>query len=131
VFVPAFAFAWWLASLQPTAEPPGLHPSAARATPDSDGDPPAFDDAALAGAAAALPTNARGDWSGVRVKPKVLTPAIVHAAQGFLDLPLGDERFLAIDGRRYVFVLQWHYHPPGFVGGPNGWHKGVTVFEIE
>jgi hypothetical protein len=45
-------------------------------------------------------------------------------------LPMGDERFVAIDGHRYVFVLERHYHPPGFVGAPNGWHKGVTVYEL-
>ena len=32
--------------------------------------------------------------------------------------------------KRYVFVLERHYHPPGFVGGPTGYHKGVTVYEF-
>lgn len=71
--------------------------------------------------------NAEG---GERVPLKVVTPAVVRAARTFLDLPMGAERSAVIEGQRYVFVLEWHYHPPGFVGGPNGWHKGVTVYGI-
>jgi hypothetical protein len=51
-------------------------------------------------------------------------------AQSFLDLPMGAERTATIDGHQYVFVLELHYHPPGFVGAPNGWHKGVTLYEL-
>jgi hypothetical protein len=71
-----------------------------------------------------------GEWPGERTVVKVVTPAIIRVAQSFLDLPMGDERFASIDGHRYVFVLERHYHPPGFVGAPNGWHKGVTVYEL-
>ena len=71
------------------------------------------------------------DMGGERVKLKVVTPQIVDVAKTFLTLPMGDERYAEVDGRRYVFVLEWHYHPPGFVGGPNGWHKGVTVYELK
>jgi hypothetical protein len=55
---------------------------------------------------------------------------MVRVAQGFLDLPMGAERFATVGGRRYVFVLEPHYHPPGFVGAPNGYHKGVTMYEL-
>jgi hypothetical protein len=50
-------------------------------------------------------------------------------ARSFLDLPMGAEREAEVNGVQCVFVLEWHYHPPGFHGGPNGWHKGVTVYE--
>ena len=61
----------------------------------------------------------------------MVTPAIVQAARTYLDLPMGAERAETIDGQRYVFVLEHHYHPPGFVGGPHGWHKGVTVYQLK
>jgi hypothetical protein len=59
----------------------------------------------------------------------LITPEIVRAARSFLDLPMGAERESDVDGRHFVFVLERHYHPPGFVGAPTGWHKGVTVYE--
>jgi hypothetical protein len=74
--------------------------------------------------------NEAGDTSGERVTLKVVTPEIVRTARTFLDLPMGAERSATIDGRRYIFVLEHHYHPPGFVGGPHGWHKGVTVYGV-
>ena len=128
LFVPAFAFAWWLASLQPTRVPvaaPQVSPDAVEAeeTAGDDGAPPATEPPP------SVPV-ADGPWEGERLKPKVLTPTIVRTAHGFLDLPMGDERFVEIDGTRYVFRVEHHYHPPGFVGGPTGWHKGVTVYEI-
>ena len=33
-----------------------------------------------------------------------------------------------VDGLKYMARVEPHYHPPGFKGGPNGWHKGVTVY---
>jgi hypothetical protein len=71
------------------------------------------------------------DSDGERVKMKLVTPEIVGIAQGFLDLPMGAERYLTLGGKRCAFVLEPHYHPPGFVGAPNGWHKGVTVYELK
>jgi len=66
-----------------------------------------------------------------RVKLKLVTPEIVRAAEDLLNLPMGAERYGTLSGKRYVFVLERHYHPPGFVGAPNGWHKGVTVYRVE
>jgi hypothetical protein len=64
---------------------------------------------------------------------KLVTPAIIDASERWLkefyNSPIGTQQKVSIDGRSLVFVLQWHYHPPGFVGGPTGKHKGVTVFE--
>ena len=126
LFVPAFAFAWWLASLQPTRAPV-VSP---QPSPDGAEDEQAAGGDRLPVAEPPQSVATSGPWNGHRMKPKVLTPGIVRAAYSFLDLPMGDERFLEIDGKRYVFRLEHHYHPPGFVGGPNGWHKGVTVYEI-
>jgi hypothetical protein len=70
------------------------------------------------------------DTSGERVRLKVVTTGIVRVAKTFLDLPMGTERSVSLDGRRYLFVLERHYHPPGFIGGPHGFHKGVTVYEL-
>ncbi len=95
-----------------------------------------MDDAPVqeAPATAAAPTEPEdactADASGERVKPKLVTTEMVNAARDFLDYPLGTECVRQVGGRRYVFVLEWHYHPPGFEGGPTGWHKGVTVYEL-
>jgi hypothetical protein len=136
MLVPAIAFAWWLVSL-PTfpLQPASSHGRVGRAERASlearvRGGATAED--SLAGATEPAKASAAidGEWSGERVMLKVVTPEIVRVAQGLLDLPMGDERFVGIDGHKYVFVLERHYHPPGFVGAPNGWHKGVTVYEL-
>lgn len=101
---PTMAFALWMVAL-PTAQPPVSL------------------DGLLAG-------SERLDTWGERVKLKLVTPEIVSVAQSYLDLPMGAERYVTLEGKRYVFVLELHYHPPGFVGAPNGWHKGVTVYEL-
>jgi hypothetical protein len=105
--VPTIAFAWWFASM------PALPPTSAPA-PDSQ--------------------SAEADSGGERVKPKLVTPGIVAAAEAYLadafHDPVGSEKYVTVDGRDYVFVLEWHYHPQGYAGAPNGWHKGVTVYEL-
>jgi hypothetical protein len=70
------------------------------------------------------------DTSGERVKVKFVTPDMVRVAQRFINYPMGTEKFATVDGHRYVFVLERHYHPPGFVGAPTGYHKGVTMYEL-
>lgn len=104
MLVPTMAFALWMVAL-PTAQPPVSL------------------DALLAG-------SERLDTWGERVKPKFVTRQMVKVARTYLDLPMGAERYATLEGKRYVFVLERHYHPPGFVGAPNGWHKGVTVYEL-
>jgi hypothetical protein len=59
-----------------------------------------------------------------------IDPAVVEVANALLDLPMGDARTVEVKGRPYVFVVEPHYHPPGYERGPNGWHKGVTVYEL-
>ena len=116
MFVPAFAFAWWLASLQPTQVVARPQTSA-----DVD-DQETSDDNTPSPADPGEP--AQGEWDGERVKPKIVTPTLVRAAQGFLDLPMGDERFLAVDGHRYVFVLEQHYHSARFRRRPERLAQG-------
>jgi hypothetical protein len=72
----------------------------------------------------------RLDMTGERVKLKLVTPELVAIAQRYVTLPMGAERYATLHGKRYVFVLEQHYHPDGFVGAPNGWHKGVTVYQL-
>jgi hypothetical protein len=57
------------------------------------------------------------------------SPEVVRVANALLDIPMGQHRVMEVDGKPYVFVAEPHYHPPGFTHGPNGWHKGVTVYE--
>ena len=131
MLVPAMAFAWWLVSIP---APPSHHVAAqtddtttAEAAGGTQQDN--SDDSAASGSATASDGTDEGA-GGERVTLKVVTPEIVRVAKTFLDLPMGAERTVTIDGRRYVFVLERHYHPPGFVGAPNGWHKGVTVYGL-
>jgi hypothetical protein len=100
--LPAIAFAWVLTTFSPAQ--PAVSFGALRAHLD--------------------------DTAGERVKCKLVTPGMVREAQKFLDFPMGTEKFATVDGKRYVFVLERHYHPPGFVGAPTGYHKGVTMYEL-
>ncbi len=54
--------------------------------------------------------------------------AVRRVAQTFVTLPMGTRRIVEVKGKSYLFRLEPHYHPPGFEGGPNGWHRGVTVY---
>jgi hypothetical protein len=54
--------------------------------------------------------------------------AVLLAANEQLNLPMGAGRLLTVRGRPYLFCLEPHYHPPGYAAGPEGWHKGVTVY---
>ncbi len=116
MMVPAIAFASWFVSLPAQLSHPALvrgpsvHATAAASTIGSDADP-------------SLQT-------AERVRPKLVNPAMVAAAQSFINLPMGSERYATVNGKRYVFVLEQHYHPPGFVGAPTGYHKGVTMYEL-
>jgi len=54
--------------------------------------------------------------------------AVTSKAKSLLSRNMGDSIIEEIDGKTYMFKLEPHYHPPGFKGGPIGWHKGVSVF---
>jgi hypothetical protein len=80
-------------------------------------------------------TNASGSQQTAGAPPGFQTikgqvPAGVTArAQSLLGGDYGTETPFELDGKRYVARVEHHYHPPGYVGGPNGWHKGVSVYE--
>jgi hypothetical protein len=115
MLVVAMAFAWCVIS----AEKPGKDAVAPRASASSAANPEAQ-------AAVGTPTP-----EGVRTPIRSAIPAEVIAfAKTLVNLPMGSEQIEEIDGQRYVFVLERHYHPPGFVGAPVGWHKGVTAYEL-
>ena len=150
MLVPAMAFAWWVVSMSASAHQGDAAPSnvatrsrapiqdSAETAPVAennaddqrqDSDEPGAP-AEPADPQAQSGETPSGDNGGKRVPVKLVTPAIVRVARTFLDLPMGAERQVDVDGQRYVFVLERHYHPPGFVGGPTGFHKGVTVYEF-
>jgi hypothetical protein len=108
MLVPTLAFAWWLVAFPARVVGPASGPRETIVQGKAEGE---------------LQATKR-----VMVR-SALSPEMVHTAQTFLDLPMGTERTALLDGRRYVFVLEWHYHAPGFVGAPTGWHKGVTIYE--
>lgn len=57
-------------------------------------------------------------------------PAGVTAkAKSLLNQPMGSEHRFESEGKSYLARLEHHYHPPGYQGGPNGWHKGVSVYQ--
>ena len=59
----------------------------------------------------------------------VIDRAVLKAAPNQLDLPMGGSRFVTLHGKRYLFCLEPHFREPGSGEGPNGWHKGVTVYD--
>jgi hypothetical protein len=67
----------------------------------------------------------RREWRPVRGK---VTPEIQRTAERLLRLPYGAERIVAVGDREYKFVVERHYHAPG-TRPPEGWHKGVTVYD--
>jgi hypothetical protein len=56
--------------------------------------------------------------------------AVVKTAQEQINLPMGSGRYLSVNSKTYLFCLEPHYHEPGSGRGPDGWHKGVTVYDI-
>ncbi len=115
--VSSMAFAWWLVWFPaPMAAGAAGQALASQATPETSETPP--------------------EPTGERVKLKFVTPEIVRVAEDYLaeamhaHAPVGAEEEATIAGRRYVLRVEWHYHPPGFVGAPSGWHKGITVYAL-
>jgi hypothetical protein len=120
------AFAWCVISAE-HAEPPSTGASTrVQRIERIDATAPAHAKAPIEAAVPPSPTT-----RGERVPIRTAIPADVIAyAKTLVNLPMGAEQIAEIDGQRYVFVLERHYHPPGFVGAPNGWHKGVTAYEL-
>lgn len=53
---------------------------------------------------------------------------VASKAKQLLSNKMGEEFQFEIGGVNYFARVEPHYHPPGYIGGPNGWHKGVTVY---
>jgi len=53
---------------------------------------------------------------------------ISDLAKKLLGKEFGYELYYPVNNVKYFFRVEPHYHSPGYVGGPNGWHKGVTVY---
>jgi hypothetical protein len=117
MLVVAMAFAWCVISAEKPAKDPVPREASVTANPIANPEPQAT---------VGTPTPA-----GLRTPIRSAIPADVIAfAKTLVNLPMGSEQVEEIDGQRYVFVLEQHYHPPGFVGAPVGWHKGVTAYEL-
>jgi hypothetical protein len=120
MLVPAMAFAWCVLSAEAqetqnaarvaTVAAANAQRAAAQLTPE----PPTVS-----------PTSEQ------RIPIRSAIPAeVISFAKTLVNLPMGAEQIVEIAEKRYVFVLERHYHPPGFVGAPVGWHKGVTAYEL-
>ena len=71
----------------------------------------------------------RGCAAVERRKPlDKIDSTVLRAARTLLDLPMGAGRLISMNGRELLFCLELHYHEPGYQRGPEGWHKGVTVY---
>jgi hypothetical protein len=57
------------------------------------------------------------------------SPEISQIAKNLLRNDFGTTTPFILDNKMYMARVEPHYHPLGFKGGPNGWHKGVTVYE--
>jgi hypothetical protein len=151
MLVPAIAFSWWLVSVpmgKVPVEPPAsaaawqraqaamIAPSTRAAAPEPKATAPAVpgDTDADTNRTVTTDESAPDDTTSEPTERVLyrglITPAIARQARAFLDLPMGAERTADVEGHHFVFVLERHYHPPGFVGAPTGWHKGVTVYEM-
>ena len=53
--------------------------------------------------------------------------AVMRAAEEVLDLPMGSGRVKVVNGKPYLFCVEPHNNRPS-KAGPDGFHKGVTVF---
>ena len=85
-----------------------------------------------ASAGRSAPSSSSGMKAGAPPGYRPLTgkipSGVVAKAKSLLSQPMGSEHPFELDGKRYLARLENHYHPPGFKGGPNGWHKGTTVY---
>lgn len=78
-----------------------------------------------------MPQNMRGYKTGAPSGFTTLrqpSRQVAAKAKELLSNKMGDEFRFNIAGVDYFARLEPHYHPPGYVGGPNGWHKGVSVY---
>ena len=67
----------------------------------------------------------------VHLKKGELTLAVARHAARYHGKKMGSETVRVIDGRRYAFCVEEHYHSPESGLTPVGTHKGVTVYGFE
>ncbi|MEQ8167859.1 MAG: hypothetical protein ABRQ38_03100 [Candidatus Eremiobacterota bacterium] len=70
-----------------------------------------------------------GPPPGYKTMKGKIPPEVTAKAKSLLNQPMGTEIPFEANGKKYMARLETHYHPQGYVGGPNGFHKGVTVYE--
>ena len=70
-----------------------------------------------------------GPPPGYKTMKGKIPPEVTAKAKSLLNQPMGTEIPFEANGKKYMARLETHYHPQGYVGGPNGYHKGVTVYE--
>lgn len=64
-----------------------------------------------------------------RMASNEVTPELSSRAQSLLGGDYGTTTpFTASDGRDVLAAVELHYHEPGGVLKPWGWHKGVSLF---
>jgi|CZKU01.1.fsa_nt_gi hypothetical protein len=112
MLIPAMAFGWCVISAQAETSARNDAANAQRRALSAPVTPPTIDGQQLAPIRTAIP------------------PSVIDFAKTLVNLPMGAQQVEEIEGQRYVFVLERHYHPPGFVGAPSGWHKGVTAYAL-
>ncbi|HEX4447320.1 MAG TPA: hypothetical protein VH044_11315 [Polyangiaceae bacterium] len=127
MLVPAMAFVWCVLSAEASGTQNAVHAGTLHAMVIA-GRAKA---APIDGPSLALRTTGAAGPGEQRTPIRTAIPVEVIAfAKTLVNLPMGAERVAEILGQRYIFVLERHYHPPGFVGAPSGWHKGVTAYEL-
>ena len=60
---------------------------------------------------------------------KSTIPEVGKVAKSLLANNFGTMIPFSIDNVNYMARVEPHYHPPGFKNGPEGWHKGITVYQ--
>lgn len=73
------------------------------------------------------PSSSNANNGFIRLKGRVPVE-VAQKAKSLLNMEMGKEHIESLNGITYKFVAEPHYHPPGFKGGPIGWHKGISVF---
>jgi hypothetical protein len=80
---------------------------------------------------AMLAANVCGSYPSLHVHLTAVEPEVSRFANQVLGLlDMGEEAVREINGKVYAFRAEQHYHPPGHPG-PNGWHKGITVYAVQ
>jgi hypothetical protein len=86
---------------------------------------------------AAYRRNVPYGFSVISTKDALAQPAILSGARAFINRtvssgkPIGYKEFSTVNGRKVLYVIEPHFHPPGGAVKPWGWHKGCTVYTLK